>query len=320
MAFTRRSFLAGFISNASPAATTAPPHVADGLADDGSPKPRGPKPRCPLLVGATRKDGMFENHDPSIRAGAGGLIAFLRAGRRARTRPKIHLAAYHGDGNFVRRSQARHRNLECLGVVNERPTAAEAELENARAAASAIAGLKEFGVDPKDIKTSNSGSFAPVMVEERDPKTNGVLKRTLTGYRAENGLTVTSICDVDKAGAIASRVVASGANFYRGLYFSVSDKEAREDGLRAAAVKEAMRKAALYFARRRDEVRAAAGDRTKSGVRSSEFAHAKILRRTAHRGGSGRAGKCADRGHGFSDMGACAGMTREAISFKRGWR
>ena len=131
-----------------------------------------------------------------------------------------------------------------LGVVNERPTAAEAESENARAAASAIAGLKEFGVDPKDIKTS-SLVLAPVMVEERDPKTNGVLKRTLTGYRAENGLTVT-IRDVDKAGAIASRVVASGANFYRGLYFSVSDKEAREDGLRAAAVKEAMRKAALY--------------------------------------------------------------------------
>ena len=131
-----------------------------------------------------------------------------------------------------------------LGVVNERPTAAEAESENARAAASAIAGLKEFGVDPKDIKTS-SLVLAPVMVEERDPKTNGVVKRTLTGYRAENGLTVT-IRDVDKAGVIASRVVASGANFYRGLYFRVSDKDAREDGLRAAAVKEAMRKAALY--------------------------------------------------------------------------
>jgi uncharacterized protein YggE len=131
-----------------------------------------------------------------------------------------------------------------LGVVNARPTAAEAESENARAAASAIAGLKEFGVDPKGIKTS-SLVLAPVMVEERDPKTNGVVKRTLTGYRAENGLTVT-IRDVDKAGAIASRVVASGANFYRGLYFSLSDEEARKDGLRANAVKEAMRKAALY--------------------------------------------------------------------------
>jgi len=121
---------------------------------------------------------------------------------------------------------------------------AEAESENAKAATSAIARLKEFGVDPKDIKTS-SLVLAPVMVEERDPKTNGVVKRTLTGYRAENGLTVT-IRDVDKAGVIASRVVASGANFYRGLYFRVSDKDAREDGLRAAAVKEAMRKAALY--------------------------------------------------------------------------
>lgn len=131
-----------------------------------------------------------------------------------------------------------------LGVVSEKPTAAEAESENAKAAASVIARLKELGVDPKDIKTSNL-VLAPVMVEERDPKANGVVKRTLTGYRVENGLTVT-IRDVDRAGAIASRVVASGANFYRGLYFRVSDKEAREDGLRAAAVKEAMRKAAVY--------------------------------------------------------------------------
>ena len=131
-----------------------------------------------------------------------------------------------------------------LGVVSERPTAAETESENAKAAASAIAGLKESGVDPKDIKTS-SLVLAPVMVEERDPNTNGAVKRTLRGYRAENGLTVT-IRDVDKAGAIASSVVASGANFYRGLYFSISDKEAREDGLRVSAIKEAMRKAAFY--------------------------------------------------------------------------
>ena len=56
-----------------------------------------------------------------------------------------------------------------LGVVSENPTAAEAELENAKAAASVIAQLKELAVDPKDIKTS-SLILAPVMVDERDPK------------------------------------------------------------------------------------------------------------------------------------------------------
>jgi len=39
-----------------------------------------------------------------------------------------------------------------LGVVSEKPTAAEAESENAKAAASVIAEFKELGVDPKDIK------------------------------------------------------------------------------------------------------------------------------------------------------------------------
>ncbi len=68
-------------------------------------------------------------------------------------------------------------------------------------------------------------------------------KRTLTGYRAQNELEV-SIRDIDKAGAIASRVVAAGANTYRYLYFDISNREEREDGIRAKAVSEAKRKAA----------------------------------------------------------------------------
>jgi hypothetical protein len=68
----------------------------------------------------------------------------------------------------------------------------------------------------------------------------------VTSYRASDDLQV-RIRDVDKAGAIASRVVAEGsANTYNGLSFSVSDQEAREDSLRAKAVGDAMRKAALY--------------------------------------------------------------------------
>jgi hypothetical protein len=133
-----------------------------------------------------------------------------------------------------------------LGVVSEKPTAAEAESENASEATAAIAVLKGLGIDPKDIRTSNL-TLAPVMVEERDPKTNGITKRTLTGYRAQNELEV-SIRDIDKAGAIASRVVAAGANTYRSLYFHISDGEAREDAIRAKAVSEAKRKAALYAA------------------------------------------------------------------------
>jgi uncharacterized protein YggE len=65
-----------------------------------------------------------------------------------------------------------------LGVVSENPTAAEAQSDVAVSSTSVIAALKGFGVDPKDIQTS-SLTLAPVMVEERDPHTNGVVKRTL---------------------------------------------------------------------------------------------------------------------------------------------
>ena len=132
-----------------------------------------------------------------------------------------------------------------LGVVSEKGAAAEAMAENAQATTNAIAVLKSLGVDPTDIKTT-SLILAPVITEGRDPKTNALIKRHVTGYRASSVLQV-RIRDVANAGAIASRVVAEGsANTYNGLSFSVSDEEAREDRLRAKAVGDAMRKAALY--------------------------------------------------------------------------
>jgi uncharacterized protein len=131
-----------------------------------------------------------------------------------------------------------------LGVISEKPTAAEAESDNATAASAVIASLKGLGVEPKDIRTS-SLSLSPVMIEERDPKTQQVTKRTLTGYRASNYLDV-AIHDVDKAGTIASRVVEMGANTFESLSFDVSNSEAREDEQRANAVKVAMHRAKLF--------------------------------------------------------------------------
>jgi uncharacterized protein YggE len=131
-----------------------------------------------------------------------------------------------------------------LGVISEKPTAAEAELDNSSSANSVIATLKTLGVDPKDIQTS-SLTLAPVIIEERDPKTNSVVKRNLTGYRASNSLNV-KIRDVDKAGAIAARIVEMGANHFDGLSFDVSNYVERADEQRVKAVAEAMRRAKLF--------------------------------------------------------------------------
>ena len=131
-----------------------------------------------------------------------------------------------------------------LDVISEKPTAAEAELDNSTSANSVIAALKTLGVDPKDIQTS-SLTLAPIIIEERDPKTNRVVKRNLTGYRASNSLNV-KIRNVDKAGAIAARIVEMGANHFDGLSFEVSNYVERADEQRVKAVAEAMRRAKLF--------------------------------------------------------------------------
>lgn len=131
-----------------------------------------------------------------------------------------------------------------LGVVVEKPTAAEAAAEVAKSAASVIASLKDLGVETKDIRTYNL-EIDPVVIDDRDPQTKAFVKRTLAGYKASTLLEVT-IKDVAKAGPLASRVVETGANTFKGLSFGVSDYEEREDGMRAKAVKNAMRRAELY--------------------------------------------------------------------------
>ncbi|HXY58815.1 MAG TPA: SIMPL domain-containing protein [Methylocystis sp.] len=131
-----------------------------------------------------------------------------------------------------------------LGVVNEAATADAATAENAAPTTAVVQELKALGVDPKDIKTANL-SVAPIVVEDRDPTTRALIKRAVTGYRASHMLRI-QFREVDKAGLIVAKVVASGANQFQGLAFRLSDEAARTDVLRAKAVAEAKRRAELY--------------------------------------------------------------------------
>lgn len=131
-----------------------------------------------------------------------------------------------------------------LGVLSEKPTAEEAASDIAAGATSVIAKLKDLGVDPKDIQTERLG-IDPVVIEERDPKTRELLKRTLTGYRAYTSIYVTTH-DVDKAGPLATRVVEAGANQFQSLGFLVSNDSELEDQQREKAVEDAVRRAGMF--------------------------------------------------------------------------
>jgi len=128
-------------------------------------------------------------------------------------------------------------------ILDERPSAPEAEGENARIATAVINGLKASGIEAKDIATTGL-SLYPLWSDERDPKGGQTVKRTLTGYRASNTLNV-RVTSIDKAGAVIAGAVQNGAS-YQGVAFDLSDRESREDALRIKAVANAMHRAGLY--------------------------------------------------------------------------
>jgi uncharacterized protein YggE len=130
-----------------------------------------------------------------------------------------------------------------IGVDTERPNAADAARENARAAQAAVGEIKAQGIEARDIKTL-SITLSPVYDETTDA--NGrVTKRTLRGYAAHNSLSV-RIKDVTKAGSLAGQLMDKGANSFEGIEFDFSQKEAKYDSLRGDAVRDALRKANSY--------------------------------------------------------------------------
>lgn len=129
-----------------------------------------------------------------------------------------------------------------LGVHTERPTAAAAARDNARAAQAIIGEIKAQGIETKDTKTL-SVTLAPDYDEVTDA--NGRTKRTLRGYIAHNSLSV-RIRDIEKAGVLAGELLDKGANSFDGIAFDYSQKEAKYNALLGDAVRDALLKANSY--------------------------------------------------------------------------
>ena len=125
------------------------------------------------------------------------------------------------------------------GVVTEAATAREALTRNSDAMAKLIAGLKDNGIDAKDIQTS---SFSI------DPRYNNPLEgqtAVITGYRVANQVEVTAR-DLERLGEVMDSLVVLGANQMNGLTFDVSKAETLKDDARKEAIANALRRAKLY--------------------------------------------------------------------------
>ena len=125
-----------------------------------------------------------------------------------------------------------------LGVVTERPKAAEASTENAKAVQAVLDVLKGEGIVGDAVMTTAVGLSGVY-----DSPAKGAPK--LTGFRASNNLQI-RVKPVDNAGPLAGKLIDKGVNSIDGIEFVSSADPHREDALRGEAMRDARHKAQVY--------------------------------------------------------------------------
>ncbi|GIX48172.1 MAG: SIMPL domain-containing protein [Candidatus Tectimicrobiota bacterium] len=122
------------------------------------------------------------------------------------------------------------------GVVSHGATAAAALADNSRLMRQILEGLAAFGIPEADVQTSQ---VAIVPQYERGPAPG-----RLIGYQVSNQVSIT-VRELERLGELLDRLVRLGANRLQGVQFAVSNPQSLLDRARAAAVREARRKAEL---------------------------------------------------------------------------
>jgi uncharacterized protein YggE len=159
-----------------------------------------------------------------------------------------------------------------LGVHTELPSASEAVTQNNAQTETMIQALTDFGIDAKDIRTTN---FSIYPFDKYDPLTG-----VSTGekyYSVDNTVYVT-IRDLTKLGDLLDTVVSAGANTVNSIQFDVADKDTALKQARADAIADAKEKA--------EELAAAAGV-TIGDIQSITFTDSQPYPLYDGRGGGG---------------------------------
>ena len=121
-----------------------------------------------------------------------------------------------------------------LGIQGSAATVKAAQADLNTRLKAVTDGVKQLGVDAKDIQTANY-SITPTY-----DWTSG--QQRITGYSASATLSI-KIKDADKANDVIDSGTQNGANVVGGISFEVSDKTEAENEAREKAVAEARKKA-----------------------------------------------------------------------------
>jgi uncharacterized protein len=120
-----------------------------------------------------------------------------------------------------------------VGAHTEMATASDAVAENNTKTQKVIDALKKFGVDEKDVRTTN---FNIWQMDKYDPITGMPTGEKV--YAVDNTVYVT-VRQLDKLGDLLDTLVKAGANNINSIQFDVADKTAATKQARDAAVKDA---------------------------------------------------------------------------------
>src|SRR5688500_6401173 len=127
-----------------------------------------------------------------------------------------------------------------IGVTRRADTARETLTQNNVAMMEIMDHLKQAGIEPKDIQTSN---FSVNPAYQHDNQ--GQHPPKIIGYDVSNQVTVT-MRKLGDIGTILDDVVSKGSNQIYGIAFSIADPQPLLDEARRLAIADAMRKSRLY--------------------------------------------------------------------------
>ena len=122
-----------------------------------------------------------------------------------------------------------------IGVHTENVSVAEAVAENNTKAQAVATAIKGFGVEAKDIQTTN---FSIWPQDQYDDKGN----KTGTIYNVDNTVYIT-VRDLTKIGDLLDASIRAGANTINSIQFDVADKTEALSQARKAAVENAQKQA-----------------------------------------------------------------------------
>jgi uncharacterized protein len=118
-----------------------------------------------------------------------------------------------------------------IGVNTQRENASQAVEINKEQTSAVIQAIKDFGVDAKDIRTTNFSIWSNPQYDEF-----GQIKGT--NYSVDNTVNVT-VRDIDNLGDLLDAAIQAGANSIYSIQFDVEDKTEATKEARAQAVEDA---------------------------------------------------------------------------------